>query len=117
MSLSEENAEQPYASIFYTSNDGHITFFGLAVAGTLQTEEGQLLTYHSTTYNAELDQYETDTTTNPDEGDQTIRGTLHEGVMVLCGIGDKKVTLVDIEQATNFVSMIRMVYSMEAQSA
>ena len=45
VSMSEDDAEHPYASVFYTSHEGRIRFFGLAVTGTKTVEEGNLLTY------------------------------------------------------------------------
>lgn len=103
VSMSEDDAEHPYASIFYTSHEGLITFFGLVVNGTKTVEQGQLLTYA----NADTD---------PDEAAPLIAGTLENGVMRIDTPEDATV-LHGMDNATDFVSIIRMVYSMEAHTA
>ena len=117
LSMSEKDAEHPYASILYTTHEGLITFFGLRVTGVQQAEEGQMLTYPMTRFNSEANEWQTTDTTNPDEAGYVIEGTLENGVMVLQGDGDNELTLADMNEATDFVSIIRMVYSMEAQGA
>jgi hypothetical protein len=101
MSLSEDDAEHPYASIFYTSHEGLITFFGLKVSGTRTVEEGALLVYGDDT--------------DPDKASPIIVGTLEAGRMEI-GDGRQRssITLGGQDAATDFVSIIRMVYSMEA---
>lgn len=115
LSMSEKDSEHPYASIIYTSHEGVITFFGLAVTGVVEDGENKMLTYPSTRFNSDANEWQTNPTTNPDDADRTIEGTLENGIMVLQGDGDNELTLGDLDTATNFVSMIRMVYSMEAQ--
>jgi len=117
LSLSEKDAEHPYASILYTSHEGRITFFGLAVTGVQDEGETKLLTYPMTRFNHEANEWQTTNTTNPDEAGYIVEGTLENGVMVLQGDGDNELTLDGLDDATNFVSIIRMVYSMEAQGA
>ena len=117
LSLSEQDAEHPYASILYTSHEGRITFFGLAVTGVQDEGETKLLTYPMTRFNSEANEWQTTNTTNPDEAGYIVEGTLENGVMVLQGDGDNELTLDGLDDATNFVSIIRMVYSMEAQGA
>ena len=119
LSMSEQDAEHPYASILYTSHEGLITFFGLAVTGVQEDAEtdAKMLTYPMTRFNNEANEWQTTNTTNPDEAGYIIEGTLENGVMVLQGDGDNELTLGGLEDATIFVSIIRMVYSMEAQGA
>jgi len=119
LSMSEQDAEHPYASILYTSHEGRITFFGLAVTGVQEDGEtdAKLLTYPMTRFNNEANEWQTTNTTNPDEAGYIIEGTLENGVMVLQGDGDNELTLDGLDDATTFVSIIRMVYSMEAQGA
>ena len=117
LSLSEQDAEHPYASILYTSHEGKITFFGLAVTGVQEEGEERLLTYPMTRFNNEANEWQTTNTTNPDEAGYIVEGTLENGVMVLQGDGDNELTLDGLDDATIFVSIIRMVYSMEAQGA
>ena len=117
LSLSEKDAEHPYASILYTSHEGVITFFGLTVTGVQDEGETKMLTYPMTRFNHEANEWQTTNTTNPDEAGYIVEGTLENGVMVLQGDGDNELTLDGLDDATNFVSIIRMVYSMEAQGA
>jgi len=122
LSLSEQDAEHPYASILYTSHEGLITFFGLAVTGVQDEGEERLLTYPMTRFNREANKWETTPTTDPDEADKIIQGNLDNGTMEIVAdyMGEDEngiVTLAGLDNATIFVSIIRMVYSMEAQGA
>ena len=102
LSMTEGEEDTPYASIFYTSHEGRITFFGLRVTGVEQGDEGQRLQF------APND-------TNPDHALPVVSGTLENGRMTLDT--ERDIILPDIDRATTFVSIIRMVYSMEAQGA
>jgi len=104
LSMTEGEEDMPYASIFYTSHEGTITFFGLAVADVVQADEGQRLTFNA------------EGSTDPDMANVLISGTLSGGGMTL-DAGSKFIELADQDAATTFVSIIRMVYSMEAQGA
>lgn len=103
VSMSEDDAEHPYASVFYTAHEGRIRFFGLAVTGTKTVEEGKLLTYGGDN-------------TDPDKATPIISGVLERGTMEIDAEGDT-IYLGDMNVATTFVSLIRMVYSMEAHGA
>lgn len=113
MSLSEDNTPHPYATIFYTVHEGRIRFFGLRVAGTelVPVDEGtdptERIVYFDRRGGGK-------TTTNPDEAIVLISGTLENGAMdlELAGVGTQ---LADVGEATDFVTIIRMVYNMEAQ--
>ena len=102
LSMTEGEGDTPYASIFYTAHEGRITFFGLTVTGTEPGEEGDRLQF------APND-------TNPDHALPVVSGTLENGRMVLDP--DRDIILPDQDRATTFVSIIRMVYSMEAHGA
>ena len=102
LSMSEKDADHPYASILYTAHEGTIRFFGLVVDGIKEDGENKMLTYAGAG-------------TNPDEAIPLISGTLTDGLMHIDA--DGPVILHDLDNATDFVSMIRMVYSMEAQGA
>ena len=120
LSMTEQDGEHPYASILYTSTEGRITFFGLAVTGVQDEGETKMLTYPMTRFNSEAKKWEVLNTTNPDEADKIIQGNLENGTMEIEAdyMGDDEngiVTLAGLDNATNFVSIIRMVYSMEAQ--
>jgi len=124
LSMSEEGEEHPYASILYTSHEGVITFFGLTVTGVQEDTEtdAKLLTYPMTRFNREANKWETTPTTDPDEADKIIQGNLDNGTMEIVAdyMGEDEngiVTLAGLDNATTFVSIIRMVYSMEAQGA
>jgi len=123
LSMTEQDGEHPYASILYTSHEGKITFFGLAVTGVQDEGETKLLTYPMTRFNNEAKKWEVLNTTNPDEADKIIVGALY-------GSGDMELYADDLDAdergvlnlngldgATTFVSIIRMVYSMQAQAA
>ena len=125
LSMSEKDAEHPYASILYTSHEGKITFFGLAVTGVQDEGEtdAKLLTYPMTRFNNEANEWQTTNTTNPDEADKIIVGALYgSGDMELYADdldADERgvLNLNGLDDATTFVSIIRMVYSMQAQAA
>ena len=102
-SMSETDADHPYASIFYTTHHGRITFFGLRVTGTQKVEEGMQLVYEGGT-------------TNPDDAPVLISGSLDRGLMCIDAPGER-IELADRDMATDFVSMIRMVYSMAEAAA
>jgi hypothetical protein len=114
MSLSEDDAPNPYATIFYTVHSGRIRFFGLRVAGTelVPVDEGADPTERIVYFDRRGGGT---TTTNPDEALVLISGTLENGAM---DIYDKErfgPRLADLGEATDFVTIIRMVYNMEAQ--
>jgi hypothetical protein len=114
LSMSEGEDDKPYASILYTTHEGLITFFGLKVLGVVKEGDTQMLTYPSTRFNSDANEWQTNPTTNPDDADQTIAGTLERGIMEI-ETGQDELTLGSLDEATDFVSMIRMLYSMEAE--
>jgi len=104
LSMTDGEEDIPYASIFYTSHEGRIRFFGLMVSGVEEGEEGQRLQFRPGD-------------TNPDHALPVVSGVLEKGRMTLDADPKYGIIMPDIDRATTFVSIIRMVYSMEAQGA
>jgi len=108
VSLSEQGADHPYVTIFYSVVRGTIYFWGLPVAGTEEREEEKVLVY---------DQRENDdeaNTTDPDE----IEEPLIEGQLTATGLmilNDDGVVLRSESEALTFISVIRALYQMRGE--
>lgn len=103
VSLSEEGADHPYLSIFYTKEDGMLTFFALPVHGKTEANaDGEsFLTYN--------DQGEIE----PDGICPLVFGTVHDdGSGSLMEGDDSGIYLRSESDALNLVAAIRAVYQM-----
>jgi hypothetical protein len=111
MSLSDEGAEHPYMTLFYTINEGTITFFGLRVMGTVEekNEEGediQKIVYYGATECS---------TTNPNEAVILAAGTLIDGELTIFNDSADEIVFANPDEATDFIQVIRFVYNLAAQ--
>lgn len=104
LSLSEDGAEHPYLSIFYTVNSGTIRFYGLLVKGTEEVEEEKRLLF----------KHRNESTNDPDKADQLIAGTLYRsGHMHFDERLD--VLLENKDDALTFASVLRAMYQMQEE--
>lgn len=104
VSLSEDGADHPYLSIFYSVLEDAIHFFGIPVTGTEPDEEGnKLLVYE-------------DGITDPDEAIPLAAGVLTKaGAMSVDA--DPEVYLSDESEALNYIAIIRAMYRMREELA
>lgn len=110
MSLSDDGADIPYLSLFFTTNGDRIRFFALEPGGTetvtVEGEESERLLYPRD---------DGSQTSNPDEAQVLVSGTLESGTMTLDTVDQYNIVLETPEQAVNFIQAIRYIYTMEAR--
>jgi len=112
VSLSEDGADQPYVSIFYTREEGAIYFFGVEVDSIDENNDGDKFLVYTDGLN--------DDNTNPDEIIPVARGWLtDEGGLTLLPLEENAAGIeIDGEaQTLTFISVIRAVFQMQGELA
>lgn len=102
VSLSTEDGDHPYLSLFYTVVEGAIHFFGLPVVGTDHNQDGDVFLVYE-------NGVEPDDTTPLMQGIVLANGTVH------IDTPDEYVVLPTEDDALNFVAILRAVRQMSDQ--